>query len=322
MQAITGKELEYIVDSISNEDLLIKQCAATAAATQNPTIQQACQQYIRSLDHHIDLLFMQDEDLLYTILADLKRTVREYTTATTESSCPTVRQLFTQLTNDTLRMQGELYNLMKQLNMYSTSSKALRQDVDKSIQDARNLQQKNLKKARGTSAGGCCMKQLTDLKLKVLDLLNEDARRSPALLATLIGVEEEAVKEAIAELEQDHVIVKYAAVVNWSKIEDETVTALIEVQITPERGRGFEGIAERIYLYPQVKSVYLMSGAYDLLVEVEGRNLREVANFVSEKLSPIDSVLSTKTNFILKKYKQDGIIFEDREEDNRLMISP
>ncbi|OZB96350.1 Lrp/AsnC family transcriptional regulator [Paenibacillus sp. XY044] len=166
------------------------------------------------------------------------------------------------------------------------------------------------------------MKQLTDLKLKVLDLLNEDARRSPALLATLIGVEEEAVKEAIAELEKDHVIVKYAAVVNWSKIEDETVTALIEVQITPERGRGFEGIAERIYLYPQVKSVYLMSGAYDLLVEVEGRNLREVANFVSEKLSPIDSVLSTKTNFILKKYKQDGIIFEDREEDNRLMISP
>ncbi|GIO70354.1 Lrp/AsnC family transcriptional regulator [Paenibacillus sp. FSL M7-1455] len=166
------------------------------------------------------------------------------------------------------------------------------------------------------------MKELTELKLKVLDLLNEDARRSPQLLATLIGVDEEAVKEAIAELEADHVIVKYAAVVNWSKIEEETVTALIEVQITPERGRGFEGIAERIYLYPQVKSVYLMSGAYDLLVEVEGRNLREVANFVSEKLSPIDSVLSTKTNFILKKYKQDGIIFEDREEDNRLIVSP
>ncbi|WP_339321924.1 Lrp/AsnC family transcriptional regulator [Paenibacillus sp. FSL W8-0194] len=166
------------------------------------------------------------------------------------------------------------------------------------------------------------MKELTELKLKVLDLLNEDARRSPKLLATLIGVDEEAVKEAIAELEADHVIVKYAAVVNWSKIEEETVTALIEVQITPERGRGFEGIAERIYLYPQVKSVYLMSGAYDLLVEVEGRNLREVANFVSEKLSPIDSVLSTKTNFILKKYKQDGIIFEDREEDNRLIVSP
>lgn len=166
------------------------------------------------------------------------------------------------------------------------------------------------------------MKELNDLNKKVLGLLKEDARRSPALLATLIGVSEDEVTTAIAELENEHVIVKYSAVVNWSKIEDEKVTALIEVQITPERGRGFEGIAERIYLYPQVKSVYLMSGAYDLLVEVEGHNLREVANFVSEKLSPIDSVLSTKTNFILKKYKQDGIILEDREEDNRLMISP
>jgi len=166
------------------------------------------------------------------------------------------------------------------------------------------------------------MKELNDLKMKVLDLLKEDARRSPALLSTLLGVSEDEVTTAIAELESDHVIVKYSAVVNWSKIEDEKVTALIEVQITPERGRGFEGIAERIYLYPQVKSVYLMSGAYDLLVEVEGQNLREVANFVSEKLSPIDSVLSTKTNFILKKYKQDGIILEDHVEDTRLLISP
>ncbi|OAB39142.1 AsnC family transcriptional regulator [Paenibacillus macquariensis subsp. defensor] len=166
------------------------------------------------------------------------------------------------------------------------------------------------------------MKELNDLKMKVLDLLKEDARRSPALLSTLLGVSEDEVTTAVAELESDHVIVKYSAVVNWSKIEDEKVTALIEVQITPERGRGFEGIAERIYLYPQVKSVYLMSGAYDLLVEVEGQNLREVANFVSEKLSPIDSVLSTKTNFILKKYKQDGIILEDHVEDTRLLISP
>ncbi|KKO52933.1 Lrp/AsnC family transcriptional regulator [Paenibacillus sp. DMB20] len=166
------------------------------------------------------------------------------------------------------------------------------------------------------------MEELSELKLKVLDLLKEDARRSPALLSTLLGVEEAEVKTAISELENDHVIVKYATVVNWGKVEEDKVTALIEVQITPERGRGFEGIAERIYLFPQVKSVYLMSGAYDLLVEVEGRTLREVANFVSEKLSPIDSVLSTKTNFILKKYKQDGIIYEEREEDNRLLISP
>lgn len=166
------------------------------------------------------------------------------------------------------------------------------------------------------------MTELNETKLKVLELLKEDARRTPALLAIMLGVTEEEIKGAIQELEDKNVIVKYAAVVNWGKVVDEKVTALIEVQITPERGRGFEGIAERIYLYPQVKSVYLMSGAYDLLVEIEGKNLREVANFVSEKLSPIDSVLSTKTNFTLKKYKQDGIIFDDKEEDNRLMISP
>lgn len=166
------------------------------------------------------------------------------------------------------------------------------------------------------------MKQLSELKLKVLDLLKEDARRDANLLATLIGVSVEEVAEAIRELEDDHVIVKYATVINSSKLDDEKVTALIEVQITPERGRGFEAIAERVYLFPQVKSVYLMSGAYDLLVEVEGRNLKEVASFVSEKLSTLESVLSTKTHFILKKYKQDGVIFEDPEEDRRLMISP
>ncbi|WMT39814.1 Lrp/AsnC family transcriptional regulator [Paenibacillus sp. D2_2] len=166
------------------------------------------------------------------------------------------------------------------------------------------------------------MRQMSELKLKVLDLLKEDARRDPNLLATLLGATPEEIAEAIAELEEDNVIVKYATVVNSSKLDDEKVTALIEVQITPERGRGFEAIAERIYLFPQVMSVYLMSGAYDLLVEVEGRNLKEVASFVSEKLSTLESVLSTKTHFILKKYKQDGIIFEDPEEDRRLLISP
>ncbi|MFC0211476.1 Lrp/AsnC family transcriptional regulator [Paenibacillus chartarius] len=163
---------------------------------------------------------------------------------------------------------------------------------------------------------------MTEFKLKILELLKEDARRSPALIATMLGAAEAEVAEAIKEMEADHTIVKYATVVNWSKIEDEKVDALIEVQITPERGRGFEGIAERIYLYPEVKSVYLMSGAYDLAVEVEGRNLKEVAAFVSNKLSPIESVLSTKTHFILKKYKQDGIIFEDHEDDHRMPISP
>jgi DNA-binding Lrp family transcriptional regulator len=163
---------------------------------------------------------------------------------------------------------------------------------------------------------------MNELKWNILDLLKEDARRSAELLATLLGCDRAEVEKAIAELEADKVIVKYATVVNWGKVDDDKVTALIEVQITPERGRGFDAIAERIYLYPEVKSVYLMSGAYDLLVEIEGATLKEVASFVSSKLSSIDRVLSTKTHFILKKYKQDGVIFEDHEDDQRLLISP
>lgn len=163
---------------------------------------------------------------------------------------------------------------------------------------------------------------MNQLKLNILDLLKEDARLSAATIATMLGEAEADVSNAISEMEQDHVIVKYATVVNWSKVDDEKVTALIQIECTPERGRGFESIAERIYLYPEVKSVYLMSGAYDLLVEIEGKNLKEVASFVSNKLSTIDSVLSTKTFFILKKYKQDGIIFEEFEDDHRLLVSP
>lgn len=163
---------------------------------------------------------------------------------------------------------------------------------------------------------------MSDLKLKILELLKEDGRLSPATIATMLGVDEAEVRDAIAEMERNHVIVKYTTVINWSKVDDEKVTALIEVECSPERGRGFETIAERIYLYPEVKSVYLMSGAYDLLVEVEGKNLKEVASFVSDKLSTIESVISTKTFFILKKYKQDGIIFEQLDDDHRLLVSP
>lgn len=166
------------------------------------------------------------------------------------------------------------------------------------------------------------MTDLRALDIQILKLLKEDARRSPDLIATMLGVQLEEVQSAIADMERKHVIVKYSTVVNWSKVDDEMVTALIEVQITPERGRGFEGIAERIYLFPQVKAVYLMSGSYDLQVEVQGKSLREVASFVSDKLSPIESVLSTKTHFILKKYKQDGIIYEEREDDQRLVVTP
>jgi DNA-binding Lrp family transcriptional regulator len=163
---------------------------------------------------------------------------------------------------------------------------------------------------------------MTELHYKILELLKEDSRHNPEIIATMLDVNVQSVKEAIAEMEQNHIIVKYATVVNWSKVDDEKVTALIEVQITPERGHGFDAIAERIYLYPEVKSVFLMSGAYDLLVEVEGRSVREIATFVSNTLSTLERVLSTKTFFILKKYKQDGIIFEENEGDHRMLISP
>ncbi|MCY9588835.1 Lrp/AsnC family transcriptional regulator [Paenibacillus chitinolyticus] len=163
---------------------------------------------------------------------------------------------------------------------------------------------------------------MDDLKHKILDILKEDSRRSPALIATMLGITEDEATAAIRQMEDEHIIVKYATVLNWSKVDSDKVNALIEVQITPERGTGFDAIAERIYLYPEVKSVYLMSGAYDLLVEIEGRTLREVSSFVSSKLSTLDRVLSTKTHFILKKYKQDGIIFDDREDDHRMLVSP
>lgn len=163
---------------------------------------------------------------------------------------------------------------------------------------------------------------MNEFKLKILALLSEDARRSADLIATMLGAEEADVAKAIAEMEQEKIIVKYAPIINWSKIDDDKVTASIEVQITPERGRGFDAIAERIYLYPEVKTVYLMSGGYDLLVEIEGQTLKEVASFVTNKLSTIDAIISTKTHFILKKYKQDGIIFEDHEGDHRMLITP
>lgn len=163
---------------------------------------------------------------------------------------------------------------------------------------------------------------MVELKLRVLEILHDDARYTAETLATMLDVSVAEVEAVIQELEDEKIIVKYATIVNWSKVDENLVTALIEVQITPERGKGFDAIAERIYLYPEVKSLYLMSGAYDLLVEIEGKNLKEVANFVSSRLSVIEKVLSTKTHFILKKYKQDGFVFENKQDEHRMLISP
>jgi DNA-binding Lrp family transcriptional regulator len=123
-------------------------------------------------------------------------------------------------------------------------------------------------------------------------------------------------------LEKDNVILGYGTVINWEKVGEETVTAMIEVKVAPEREVGFNSIAERIYRFPEVRSVYLMSGSYDLSVVVEGKTMKEVARFVSHKLSTIDRVQSTVTHFILKRYKEDHFIFEKEEADKRLVVSP
>ncbi|MDN5276694.1 MAG: hypothetical protein PWR01_659 [Clostridiales bacterium] len=157
---------------------------------------------------------------------------------------------------------------------------------------------------------------------EILEILNEDSRRTPEEIAVMLGTDVETVKQKIAELEKNKVIVKYNTIVNWDKTDREYVTALIEVKVTPQRDQGFDAIAERIYKFPEVKSVYLMSGDYDLAVMIEGRTMKEVAFFVAEKLSVLDSVLSTATHFVLKKYKVDGVILEDEEKDYRQVIVP
>lgn len=157
---------------------------------------------------------------------------------------------------------------------------------------------------------------------EILEILNEDSRRTPEEIAVMLGTDVETVKQKIEELERNKVIVKYNTIINWDKTDREYVTALIEVKVTPQRDQGFDAIAERIYKFPEVKSVYLMSGDYDLAVMIEGRTMKEVAFFVAEKLSVLDSVLSTATHFVLKKYKVEGVVLEDEEKDYRQVIVP
>ena len=162
---------------------------------------------------------------------------------------------------------------------------------------------------------------MNKIKQEILEILSENALVPPSEMALMLGVDEEAIKENIAELVADKIIVKYHTKINWDKTDYDGVEALIEVRVTPQRDRGFEAIAKRIYKFDVVRSVYLMSGTYDLMVLVEGSNLRNVALFVSQKLSTIDGVLSTATHFVLKRYKDDGIIMDD-EADERLVVSP
>ena len=154
---------------------------------------------------------------------------------------------------------------------------------------------------------------------EIIDLLQNDARLSAEDIAVMIRKPVEEVRAAIEKLEKDGVILKYTAVINEAKIEREKseVQAVIEVQCAPERERGFDSLAERIYRFPQVKSLYLMSGGYDLQVVIEGASLQDVAYFVSAKLATLSGVKSTKTHFVLKTYKENGIVYADEKKDSR-----
>ncbi len=156
---------------------------------------------------------------------------------------------------------------------------------------------------------------------EVLKILEKDARATPEQISTMTGMPVERVKKAIQEAEKKGAIVKYKTVINWEKAGEEQVLALIEVRVAPQRDRGFDAAAERIYRFPEVRSVYLTSGTYDLAVIVTGKNMREVAAFVAEKLAPLESVLGTVTHFILKRYKEDGEILEGEEQVKRLPVS-
>jgi DNA-binding Lrp family transcriptional regulator len=152
---------------------------------------------------------------------------------------------------------------------------------------------------------------------ELLEILEKNCKFSEEEIATMLNWSVEEVRAAIKKLEDDNVIAGYNTLINWDNINKDTVSALIEVKVTPQRGEGFDRIAERIYRYPEVKACFLMSGGFDLTVIVEGKSLKEVAMFVSEKLALLDSVISTSTHFVLKRYKENGVIFEKNGKDNR-----
>ena len=161
---------------------------------------------------------------------------------------------------------------------------------------------------------------INSIREEILEIMEKNARISAEQIAVMLNKSVEEVNSTLKALEAENVIAGYSTLINWEKTNRETVTALIEVKVTPQRGQGFDKVAERIYTYPQVKACYLMSGGFDLMVIIEGKNIKEVALFVSEKLAPLDFVLSTSTHFILMKYKDKGVIFGEKQKDDRVGV--
>ncbi|MDK2821369.1 MAG: hypothetical protein PWP31_1334 [Clostridia bacterium] len=160
------------------------------------------------------------------------------------------------------------------------------------------------------------------MRKKILKLLEKNAKLTAKEIAVMLALPVDRVTKEIADMEQEKIILRYQTLINWERTDEQKVSALIDVKVTPQQDVGFDDIANRIYRYDEVTSVFLISGAYDLSVLVEGKSLKEVASFVSQKLSTLEHVQSTRTHFILKKYKQDGVIFEDREADRRQVLHP
>ncbi len=160
------------------------------------------------------------------------------------------------------------------------------------------------------------------MREKILSIIEKNSRIELRALAILLGEQETDVINEMEQMEKEGIICGYHTLIDWEKTNVEKVNALIEVRVTPQRGHGFDSIAERIYKYPEVHAVYLISGGYDLLVSLEGKSLKEVSNFVSDKLSTLESVLSTATHFILKKYKDHGTILDRKEVDERIQVTP
>lgn len=160
------------------------------------------------------------------------------------------------------------------------------------------------------------------MREKLLSVIEKNSRIDVKELAVIMGEEEIDIVNELAAMESEGIICGYHTLIDWEKTSIEKVSALIEVRVTPQRGQGFDKIAERIYKYPEVNSVYLISGGYDLLVSLEGKSLKEISAFVSDKLSTLETVLSTATHFILKKYKDHGTILAKKYEDTREKVTP
>ncbi|MBM7654401.1 Lrp/AsnC family transcriptional regulator [Neobacillus cucumis] len=167
--------------------------------------------------------------------------------------------------------------------------------------------------------------QLSTEEIEILKIIEENHKLPVESIALMAMCSEETVKSTIEKLEQSQIIISYPTLIDWSKVEgQENVIAMIDVKVTPKRGVGFDEVAQRISKFPEVSSLYLMSGAYDLSITVEGRSMIQISKFVSEKLSTIENVISTTTHFMLKKYKHDGVIFEEEndDKDRRMVVTP